>query len=71
MPVKTGKECLVEIRNLPSYNEVPVIILSTSARKTEIDFCMNNGANHYFIKPTSYKGIISIVTNLCNGDLYI
>lgn len=70
MPRKTGKECLVEIRNNPEYNQVPIIILSTSSQQSEIDFCLEKGANHYIIKPSSFTGIISIVKRICSGSLY-
>ncbi len=69
MPLKTGKECLEEIRTKDEFDNVPIVILSTSAQKADIDFCLNNGANHYFIKPHSYEGIKSIVENLCSGQL--
>jgi CheY-like chemotaxis protein len=67
MPRKSGKECLVEIRTNVKFDQVPIIILSTSNHIAEIDFCLNNGANHYLVKPQSYDGIKSIVENLCNG----
>lgn len=68
---KSGKDCLEEIRGKEKFDNVPVVILSTSNTKTEIDFCLNNGADHYFVKPHTYEGLQSIVKNLCNGKLTI
>jgi CheY-like chemotaxis protein len=69
MPIITGKECLLEIRTKNEYDDVPIVIFSTSAQKSEIDFCLKNGANNYLTKPSSYAGIKSIVDNLCNESL--
>ncbi|TDH24223.1 response regulator [Segetibacter sp. 3557_3] len=69
MPCKDGKECLVEIRGKKEYDEVPIVILSTSSNKKDIEFCLSNGANHYFIKPNSYREVSSLVKNICDGDL--
>lgn len=68
---KSGKDCLEEIRSEEKFDDVPVVILSTSNRKTEIDFCLNNGADHYFVKPHTYEGLQLIVKDLCNGKLTI
>ncbi len=71
MPNKTGKECLEEIRNKEAFDEVPIVILSTSNQKSEVDFCLNNGANHYFVKPNSYSAIKNMVKNICKGKLSV
>ena len=69
MPIKTGKQCLEEIRNKEEFDDVPVVMLSTSNLESEIDFCLNNGAHHYFVKPNSYAGLKSIVESICTGKL--
>ena len=69
MPGKSGKMCLEEIRSNDNFKKVPIIILSTSNHKSEIDFCLNNGANRYFVKPNSYKGLISIIEIMCKGEI--
>ena len=69
MPRKTGKECLEEIRTKEELNDVPIVILSTSNKKSDIDYCLKNGATHYFVKPHTYDGLKTIVENLCNGEL--
>ncbi|MDB5246646.1 MAG: response regulator receiver protein [Segetibacter sp.] len=67
MPRKSGKECLVEIRTKDEFNDVPIIMFSTSNQTNDIDFCLKNGANHYLVKPETYEGLTGIVENLCNG----
>jgi CheY-like chemotaxis protein len=66
MPLKTGKECLVEIRTKDEFKDVPIVILSTSDHKADIDYCLKNGANDYIVKPQSFEGMKNIVINLCN-----
>src|SRR3954466_2420259 len=50
MPRKSGKECLKEIRAKDVFDDVPIVILSTSNEETDINYCLQNGANHYFVK---------------------
>jgi CheY-like chemotaxis protein len=36
MPRMDGKSCLAEIRKTPDYNEIPIVVYSTSAQPQEI-----------------------------------
>jgi CheY-like chemotaxis protein len=69
MPLKSGKQCLEEIRAKDDFDVVTIAILSTSNSKSEIDYCLRKGANHYFVKPHSLDGMKSIVRNICSGVL--
>lgn len=69
MPRKSGKECLKEIRSKKIYDPVPVVILSTSNVQNDIDYCLANGANRYFIKPPNYIEVKKLVGNICDGNL--
>jgi CheY-like chemotaxis protein len=64
MPLKSGKECLEEIRAKDDFNVVPIAILSTSNSEREIDYCLKKGANRYFVKPRSFEGMKNLVTNI-------
>lgn len=68
MPCKSGKECLEEIRANEEFQDVPVLILSTSNQQKEIDDCLKRGANHYFVKPQSFDGMKEIVKTICSGS---
>jgi len=61
MPVKNGLECLTEIRNLEGFEDVRVIILSTSVAKYMLDSAYEGGAHLYIQKPTSFSGLIEIL----------
>lgn len=61
MPVKNGLECLQEIRATPGYDQVRVIILSTSVAQGLWESAYKGGANLYIQKPTSFTGLVEIL----------
>lgn len=61
MPVKNGLECLEEIRGTAGYEQVPIVILSTSVAQYLWESAYRNGANLYIQKPTSFNGLIEIL----------
>ena len=69
MPLVGGKECLVKIRSQCVFNNVPVIIFSTSRHQADIEYCLAKGANHYIVKPNTYSALRVIVEKLCEGSL--
>lgn len=69
MPLKSGLECLKEIKGNKKFNTVSVIILSTSNSKSDRYECFSAGADHYSYKPFSYDGLKLIVKQLCDGEL--
>lgn len=69
MPFVNGRECLKAIRKNNRFNDVPVVVYSTSSNPNDVEHCLKNGANHYVVKPGTYKGISNLVRKLCNGTL--
>lgn len=61
MPVKNGLECLEEIRGTAGYEQIPIVILSTSVAQYLWESAYKSGANLYIQKPTSFKGLIEIL----------
>lgn len=61
MPVKNGLECLKEIRGTTGYEQIPIVILSTSVAQNLWESAYRNGANLYIQKPTSFDGLIEIL----------
>lgn len=55
MPLMNGVQCLQEIKKIPAYQHVPVIIYSTSSYERDILQTINNGAFHYIVKPFSFQ----------------
>lgn len=61
MPKVSGKEALVEIRATPTLRALPVVVLTTSALKSDIAECYNLGATSYIVKPVTMEGIMRLV----------
>lgn len=55
MPLKTGFECLQEIKNTEKWKQIKTIILSTSSHPEQIEEVYKLGADLYLEKPHSYS----------------
>ncbi len=53
MPLKNGFETLKELRSLPKYEHLPVVMLTTSATEAEHSRSLALGANQFLTKPLS------------------
>jgi CheY-like chemotaxis protein len=53
MPYKNGLECLVELRNNPSLNKLPVIVLSSTVRPVNIQTAYEMGASLFLHKSST------------------
>jgi CheY-like chemotaxis protein len=61
MPIKKGLECLKFIREHDRFDDVPVIIYSTSHYIKDIDAAYKGGANFYIVKPSSSENLTEIL----------
>lgn len=50
MPVKSGREALVEIRSMERYKSTPVVLFSTSSSPSDKEFAIQHGAG-FITKP--------------------
>jgi len=57
LPKIHGKDVLIELRSTPLFKNIPLLILTTSSAKEDIEYSYKHGANKYLIKPTSIKQI--------------
>lgn len=69
MPQKNGLQCLSEIRNNSRYNNLPVIMLSTSANPGDIKLALDLGANLYAVKPMDFDALLQILGNCMKKNL--
>ena len=58
MPKKNGREVLKEIRLVPEFRELPIIIWTTSNHKEDRVLCHKAGATSYVTKPYSYEELV-------------
>lgn len=60
IPKVNGLELLKNIRQMQAYKSIPVVMLSSSDRKDEIQLSYHLGANSYIEKPKTF-------TDLCKA----
>jgi len=62
MPLKSGMECLMELKEDDLLKEVPVIIYSTSFNPEITALLYERGAQYYIRKPANFSNIKSVIT---------
>jgi DNA-binding response OmpR family regulator len=68
MPRLNGKECLIEIKKLPKYSGVPLIIYTTSSNQKDKQEIMQLGAHYFLTKPTRISELCSCLMNVFSMD---
>jgi CheY-like chemotaxis protein len=69
MPRMNGKELLTTLRNNPKFEQVPIIIFSTSSRPEDINDCIRLGANAYLTKHGSFSYLCNDLKDVLNNHL--
>jgi CheY-like chemotaxis protein len=64
MPKLNGKECLAEIKKDANFNNIPVIIYSTSTAQKEIDETIKMGAAFFLQKPNRFEDLSRALSNI-------
>lgn len=64
MPLKDGREALVEIKANYRYRTMPTVVMTTSAREEDRQFCLEKGADRYIVKPPRYTELLEVITAL-------
>jgi CheY-like chemotaxis protein len=55
LPGTDGREVLQQLKQDEQLREIPIVILTTSANPTDLEFCYQRGANGYLVKPMNIK----------------
>ena len=69
MPVITGKVLLADIRKNKKFNDIPVIMYSTSMDPREIEEYKKMGANHFLIKHNHFKDLCDAVSEILHSKI--
>ena len=64
MPVMTGKQCLIEIKNNPRLRQIPVIMYSTSTNAEEKTELRKLGAFDFIHKANSFQDLRRSITTV-------
>ncbi len=62
MPKKNGKEAIGELMYKDYFRSFPTIVFSTTGNELEKNRCRDLGINDFFVKPSNYDGLLSIVS---------
>jgi len=57
MPLKQGIDCLQEIRRNPAFQDIAIVIYSTSSMERDIEESFVRGANVYLQKPNDFSSL--------------
>jgi CheY-like chemotaxis protein len=64
MPLKTGLECLVEIRAQRHFSRLPIVVFTSSVQEWDITKSYGFGATLYYSKPHSLVKLIEDMSDL-------
>jgi DNA-binding response OmpR family regulator len=62
MPKKNGKEAIEELRAKSYFSSFPTLVFSTTGNEMEKLRCRELGVDHFFVKPSNYGSLLSIVS---------
>lgn len=66
MPIMTGQEFLMKIKNLDHLKQIPVIIFSTSSNASTIVATKELGAIDFITKPNRFDALVDILKPIIN-----
>ncbi|HEX7899268.1 MAG TPA: response regulator [Planctomycetota bacterium] len=64
LPRKSGIEVLKWIRGMEGLKRIPVVILTSSRERHDIDRAYDTGANAYLVKPVEHRTFTEVVRGL-------
>ena len=64
LPDMSGTEILAKIKAEPDLKRTPVVVLTTTDDKTEIQRCYDLGCNVYITKPVDYEAFSRAILQL-------
>jgi CheY-like chemotaxis protein len=64
LPKKDGREVLDEIKNSPTLQTIPVVILTTSAADADVLRSYRLHANCYITKPVDLEGFLTVIKSI-------
>lgn len=64
MPLKDGRQALLEMKSNSTLQHIPVVILTTSEEPKDMALTLKAGAKTFITKPTTYTGWIEMMQSL-------
>jgi chemotaxis family two-component system response regulator Rcp1 len=66
LPKKDGREVLQTIKGDPALMSIPIVILTTSSAREDVENSYRLHANCYITKPVSLEGFLTVVRSIDN-----
>lgn len=61
LPGLYGHELIAELRQVKTWEKVPVVVLTTTDEKQDIQLCKSAGATYVITKPHNFQGYVDDV----------
>jgi CheY-like chemotaxis protein len=71
MPRKDGRQALEEIKAIPTFRSIPVVVLTTSREEEDVIYTRELGANSFITKPATFDEWVRIMTFLKDDYLSV
>lgn len=71
MPLMNGFDCLKKIQEDPRLRQIPVFMISTSARPEDVTLALATGARKFLTKPNSYQKICEMVNEIIDNTFVL
>jgi len=66
MPIKDGRQALREIKSIPGFQHIPVVVLTTSREKEDIIYSGEMGAQSFITKPNTFGEWVEIMRSFAD-----
>lgn len=66
MPIKDGRQVLKEIKSMPAFQHIPVVVFTTSRESKDIAYSVEMGAQSFITKPNTFGEWVSIMKSLAD-----
>lgn len=69
MPRKDGRQALKEIKAIAAFQDIPVVVLSTSREEKDVAYSREMGANSFITKPATFGEWVNMMRCLAEDWL--
>ncbi len=64
MPRVDGRALLARLATMPEARDMRIVVLTSSSRAADMQFCSEMGALSYYVKPTTWDEYLALVRSL-------
>ena len=69
MPRKDGRQALREIKSIPAFQNIPVVVLTTSREEKDVILSREMGADSFITKPSLFDAWVEMMKSLAENWL--